>query len=67
MRTKRRHEMRVRQEADVEQQIRVDRDAVLEPEAQDRDDELCAGGCAGRDPVNTWRSSCTVISEVSTT
>ena len=43
MRTKRRHEMRVRQKPDVEQQIQVDRNAVFEAEAQNRDDQLCAG------------------------
>src|SRR5258705_3836706 len=49
MRAKSRHEMGFRQKPDIEQQIRIDRDAVLEPEAQDRDDELRAGGASGRD------------------
>ena len=38
-RPQRRHEVRVRQEADVEQQVGVDRHAVLEAEAEERDDQ----------------------------
>ena len=39
----RRHEMRVRQTAHVEHEIGVDRHAVLEAEAEERDDQLaCA-------------------------
>ena len=49
VRPQRRHEVRVRQEPDVEQQVGVDRDAVLEAEAQDRDDELGARRAAGLD------------------
>ena len=37
------------QEAHVEQQVRVHRDAVLEPEAQDRDHQLRARRAAARD------------------
>ena len=33
-------EVRVGQEPDIEQQVRIDGNAVLEPEAQDRDDQL---------------------------
>ncbi len=39
VRAQRRHEVRIGQEPDVEQQVGVDRNAVLEPEAQDRDDQ----------------------------
>ena len=49
VRPQRRHEMRVRQEPHVEQQVGVDRNAVLEPEAQDRDDQPRAGRAAARD------------------
>ena len=39
VRAQRRHEVRIGQEPDVEQQVGVDRNAVLEAEAQDRDDQ----------------------------
>ena len=39
----RRHEMRIRQAADVEHQVGVDRHAVLEAEAQQRDHQLAPG------------------------
>ena len=49
VRPQRRHEMRVGQEPDVEQQIRIDRDPVFEPEAENRDDQLGAWRRARRD------------------
>src|SRR5215203_1573546 len=41
MRPELRDEVWIRQEPDVEQQVRIHRNAVLEAEAEDRDDKLC--------------------------
>ena len=46
----RRHEVRIRQAADVEHQIGVDRHAVLVAEAEQRDDELRARPVARQRP-----------------
>ena len=62
----RRHEMRIGQAAHVEHQIGVDRHAVLEAEAQHRDDQRRARDRPRDSPMKKCRSSCTVMSDVST-
>ena len=62
----RRHEMRIRQAAHVEHQIGVDRHAVLEAEAEQRDRRAAARDRSRDSPMKNCRSSWTVMSDVST-
>ena len=62
----RRHEVRVRQAAHVEHQVGVDRHAVLEAEAEQRDDQAARATGRATAPMKNCRSSWTVMSDVST-